>query len=127
VWVSGCTNWHQIEIADVRDYSTIRVTSTDGDELRFRDPELASDTLRGRVGEDARIGGYRWSDSVTAIHVEHIARVEAQKSNTTGYAVVGVVGFAVLMLVLLASQMEFKMQPAHSTTSHSRAFFGPFW
>lgn len=100
---AGCTSWQQIEIDNVPDYSMVRVTTTDGDEHRFREPVFVSDTLWGRVREDARPSGYRWSDSVTALPVEHIADIEGQKSNSTGYALLGVAGFAVLILVVAAA------------------------
>ena len=103
VWLTGCTSWQQIEIAELPDYSVVKVTTTDRDEHQFRDPELVSDTLRGRVMEDARIGGYRWSDSVTAIPLGSVQNIESRETDygQTTLAVLAGAAFVGVMIIVL--------------------------
>ena len=100
VWVTGCTSYKQIGMDSVADYDVVSITTTDGHERKIRDPEIGSDSLRGRVQEPGRIGGPVWSDSVVAIPMASVAAVGVQESDAASTA--GLVFVGALLLGLLA-------------------------
>ena len=112
VGVTACsTTYTQIEPGEVADKDYVRVTLTDGEKMELHEPTLDADSLRGRVKEVARIGGYRWSDNVAVIPLESIAEVgvrETDGGTATAVAVVG--GMVLLSLIAIAatSDMPFK-------------------
>ena len=100
LWVTGCsTTYTQIELGEVADKDYVRVTLTDGEKQELHEPALDADSLRGRVREVARIGGYRWSDSVVVIPLESVAEI-AVGSNPTGQVFIGL-GAVLVLLVLV--------------------------
>ena len=102
VWVTACsTTYTQIEPGEVADHDHVRVTLTDGEKTELHEPALDADSLRGRIKEVARIGGYRWSDSVVVIPLENVAEI-AVGSNPAGEVLIGI-GVVLLILVLIGA------------------------
>jgi hypothetical protein len=100
LWVTGCTTTYtQIELGEVADKDYVRVTLMGGEKTELHEPALDADSLRGRVKEVARIGGYRWSDSVVVIPLESVAEI-AVGSNPTGEVLIGL-GAVFVLLVLV--------------------------
>ena len=99
LWVTACsTTYTQIEPGEVADKDYVRVTLTDGEKTELHEPALDADSLRGRVKEVARIGGYRWSDSVVVIPLESVAEI-AVGSNPANKMLIGI-GVVLAALVL---------------------------
>ena len=48
LWVTGCTSYKQIQVADVADHGKVRVTTTDGERATIRDPRVEADSIRGK-------------------------------------------------------------------------------
>ena len=101
LWVTGCSTYTQIEPGEVADKDYVRVTLTGGEKTELHEPALDADSLRGRVKEVARIGGYRWSDSVVVIPLESVAEI-AVGSNPTD-AVFIVLGVTLLVVVIVGA------------------------
>ncbi len=101
VWVTGCsTTYTQIEPGEVADKDYVRVTLTDGEKTELHEPALDADSLRGRVKEVARIGGYRWSDSVVVIPLESITEIAVAGTNELATPLLVIGGIAVTLLLI---------------------------
>ena len=46
LWVTACTSYKQIELAEVADYVEVRVTFSDGEQLVLRDVTVEGDSIR---------------------------------------------------------------------------------
>jgi hypothetical protein len=99
VWLTACTTYTQIEPGEVADHDHVRVTLSDGQKTELHEPALDADSLRGRVKEVARIGGYRWSDSVVVIPLESVAEI-AVGSNPASEVLIWI-GIVLVVLVLV--------------------------
>ncbi len=113
LWMTGCTTTYtQIEPGEVADKDYVRVTLTDGEKMGLHEPALDANSLRGRVKvkEVARIGGYRWSDSVVVIPLESVAEI-AVGSNPTGtvFIVLGVTLLVVVIVGALTYDMDLNL------------------
>ena len=47
VWLTGCTSYKQIEVGEIPDHGTVRVTLADGDRETLDRPWLAADSIKG--------------------------------------------------------------------------------
>ena len=100
VWVTGCTTYTQIQPGEVADKDYVRVTLTDGEKMELHEPALDADSLRGRVKEVARIGGYRWSDSVVVIPLESVAEIAVVGTNEVATPLLVLGGIALTLLLI---------------------------
>ncbi len=48
IWLTACSSYSQIGLAEVADHGKVRVTLTDGERETVRDPWIEADSIRGR-------------------------------------------------------------------------------
>ena len=51
VWVTACSSYKQIQVADVADHKKVRVTTTDGQRETIDHPRVESDSIKGKDSE----------------------------------------------------------------------------
>ena len=50
LWLTACTSYKQIELAEVADYGKVRVTTTDGECETLHKPWVEGDSIKGDDG-----------------------------------------------------------------------------
>jgi hypothetical protein len=77
VWVTGCTSYKQIELAEVADHGKVRVTLVDGERETILDPVVEAGSIKGRADVP------RTGDEPTplAIPLVQVAELEAVGTN----------------------------------------------
>jgi len=94
VWVTACTSYRQIEVAEVADYDLIELTTTSGEEVKIHRATVEQDSLRGQIQEAGRIGGPVWGDTIAIplSQVETVRVIEADTGGTVAVLVLVPVG-----------------------------------
>ncbi len=96
VWLTSCTSYKQIQIADVVDHGKVRVTTTDGERATVHDPRLEADSIKGQVNE-----GVEHAEWIArSIPVDQVIELEAVGTNTAGTALLVVGSLAVIFFVV---------------------------
>ena len=91
VWLTACSSYSQIGLAEVADHGKVRVTTTDGERETIRDPAVEADSIKG-LGKKVGVGvSHRVS---LAIPLDRVTELEAV--GTEIGTVFTVIGFAVL-------------------------------
>ncbi|MGB5675356.1 MAG: hypothetical protein WBO43_12495 [Gemmatimonadota bacterium] len=104
VWVTACTSYKQIEIADVTEHGQVRVTLTDGERETVRDPRVEADSITGlgeRVRPDVRD---RVPLSIALDQVETLEATHVSAVKTVGLAVGLLGGLLALAAIGYAGQ-----------------------
>ena len=77
LWVTGCTSYKQIQVADVADHGNVRVTTIDGQRETFHNPRVEADSIKGHVNEGVE-------QVARTISVDQVIELEVVGSNTAG-------------------------------------------
>ncbi len=93
VWVTACTSYKQIELAEVADHGKVRVTLTDGERETILDPVVEAGSIKGRA-DVPRKGD---QPTLLAIPVVQVAEIEAVGTNE----VLMVLGFALVVVTII--------------------------
>ena len=100
VWVTGCTSYHQIELAEVADHGKVRVTTTDGERETVREPRVEADSIKG-LGEKVRPDvKERAPRSIPLDQVETLEATHVSAGKTVGLTV-GVIGGLLALAAIL--------------------------
>lgn len=110
VWVTGCSSYQQIQIADVADHSKVRVTLTGGDRFRLYDPIVGADSITGHEKPEGRRYA---SDRIIANPLDQVSMVEAISANPGGTSLV-ILGVVVGTMAIIYT--------VHCVTEESRGF-----
>jgi len=97
VWVTGCTSYHQIELAEVTDHGKVRVTLTDGERETIRDPRVEADSIKG-LGK--QVGGGSNDRVPLSISLDQVIDLEAVGTDEIG--TVGVIFLVPVSIVVVA-------------------------
>jgi len=106
VWVTACTSYTQIELAEVADHGKVRVTLTDGERATIRESRVEADSIKG-LAEKNKALGVNQDRAPWAIPLDQVAALEAVGTDevATVFTVLGVVVLvgAVLLTACLGS------------------------
>jgi hypothetical protein len=80
VWVTACTSYKQIELAEVTDHGKVRVTFADGERTTLREANVIGDSISGLVRE----GRPRPEDVERSFATDQVTYVEAKGTNVVG-------------------------------------------
>lgn len=92
LWVIACTSYKHIELDEVADHGSVRVTTTDGATREFYDAHIQADSIKGRLSSD--------SEQVYAVSRDGVAEVAVK--DTDVMATVGLVTLIVAVPVAIA-------------------------
>jgi len=100
LWVTACTSYKQIEIAEVADYEEVRVTLTDGERLVLSDVTVEGDSIYywQKADESAHYDEVRVSSPL-----DQVVEAEVSGAGTAGtvFLVVAIVAGALLVTGLI--------------------------
>jgi hypothetical protein len=100
VWVTACTSYKQIELAEVADHGKVRVTLVDGERETVREPRVEADSIKG-FGEKVRPDVKdRAPLSISFDQIETLEATHVSAGKTVGL-VVGVIGGLVALAAIL--------------------------
>ena len=102
VWVTACTSYKQIEVAQVADYGKVRVTFADGERIVLREVEVAEDSIHyWRKAEPTS----HYSDVWVSSPLDQVAVVEGRQGDTRKTAMLVVMSFVggVALLAVICS------------------------
>ena len=92
VWLTACTSYKQIQVADVADHKKVRVTTTDGQRETMHNPRVEADSIKGHTNK-----GVESADWVAqAIPVQQVVELEAVGTNTASIVLL-FIGFAAVI------------------------------
>jgi hypothetical protein len=95
VWVTGCTSYKQIELAEVADYGKVRVTLTDGERLDLYKPAVVSDSIH--YWKKKLPSSPYYPEPVYSIPLDQVSAVEGEYTNVAQSIGVGVLSAAVVV------------------------------
>ena len=95
VWVTGCTSYTPIDIAEWPDHRKVRVTSVSTGSTEIRDPFVEADSLRGTAG-----------DYDYAIPLSGVSLVEAKGTDVAGTLVLAVLGAGFVAAMIAGASYE---------------------
>ena len=88
LWVTGCTSYHQIELAEVTDHGKVRVTLTDGERETVHDPVVEADSIRGKDSK--------------AIPLDQVSKVQVARTDWVFTVLfIGGVALAVSLIIMV--------------------------
>lgn len=102
LWVTACTSYRQIELAEVADHGKVRVTLTDGEHETLRDPWVEADSIRAHENRESERDYY---DPIVVIPLDEVVTLEAvgtDAAKTTGTVALVLVGIAAVAFGILA-------------------------
>ncbi|MFC1530660.1 hypothetical protein ACFL5T_00140 [Gemmatimonadota bacterium] len=99
VWLTACTSYKQIQVADVADHGKVRVTTSDGERETIHEPRVEADTIKGQVNEGVEIPNW----VTRAIPLDQVSEVGVVGTNgvRTAFLVLG--SLAVVFLLVAAA------------------------
>ena len=112
VWLTGCTSYRQIELAQVADYGKVRVTFADGERVVVPQDAFVADSLY--VWKEAKPGAHYGKVQVW-YPLEQVTLVEARHGDaakTVGLVLLVLGGMvAVVAIGCAASECDFGIGP----------------
>jgi hypothetical protein len=97
LWVTGCTSYKQIQLAEVADHGEVRVTTIDGERATVHDPRVEADSIKGHVNE----GAEQFERTISA---GEVLKVEVAAPNTVGTVLIVIGSLAAIVFVVAAVQ-----------------------
>jgi len=91
LWVTGCSTYTQIELAEVADHGKVRVTMTDRERDLLYDPEIVTDSIRGYEKPE---GKRRYNDRIVVLPLDEMSTLESVYAD--GNKTAGVIGYVIL-------------------------------
>jgi len=105
LFVMNCTSYKPIEVGDVGDYQTIRVTVVDEGQETLREPRIEADSIVGI----AKRGRPRPRDERRSFAIDEVSRVESRGTDVVGTVVLAVVAAGIALAIIAINSYEWCM------------------
>ena len=99
-WTAACTTYKQIQPTEVGGQDHVVVKTSDGERRSLYDPEIAADSIKGKIERGSQVS--------QAYPLDQVAEVKSVGTHDIGSATVFILaGIAVVAVIIAAVPLEF--------------------